>query len=134
MPTYWQTSTDVKFSYDLAPTDGGTLPDSKTHNIIYLPKDMELPAKSANVSIKDGKLGFTIEFRHADVGMPTPSRKLLRSMGRPTFSPASISWDGYGLDVANAEALPDDGLAPDEESIIPGGPDPHANDNRQLPL
>ena len=134
MPTYWQTSTDVKFSYDLAPTDGGTLPDSKTHNIIYLPKDMELPAKSANVSIKDGKLGFTIEFRHADVGMPTPSRKLLRSMGRPTFSPASISWDGYGLDVANAEALPDNGLAPDEESIIPDGPDPHANDNRQLPL
>lgn len=133
-PAPWQVSTDVQFSYDLAPTDGGTLPDSKTHNIIYLPKDMELPAKSANVSIKNGKLGFTIEFRHADVGMPTPSRKLLCSMGRPTFSPASISWDGYGLDVANAEALPDDGLAPDEESIIPDGPDPHANDNRQLPL
>ena len=124
----WQVSTDVQFSYDLAPTDGGTLPDSKTHNIIYLPKDMELPAKSANVSIKNGKLGFTIEFRHADVDMPTPSRKLLRSMGRPTFSPASISWDGYGLDIANAEAWPDDGLVPDD------GTDPLADNDEPLPL
>lgn len=133
-PAPWQVSTDIQFSYDLAPTDGGTLPDSKTHNIIYLPKDMELPAKSANVSIKNGKLGFTVEFRHADVDNPTPSRKLLRSIGTPTFSPASISWDGYNLEISDYEAeqpanlFPDDGLVPDD------GTDPLADNDEPLPL
>ncbi len=132
--TPWQVSTDIRFSYELAPTDGGKLPDSKTHNIIYLPKDTKIPVKSANVSIKNGKLGFTVEFRHADVDKPTPSRKLLRSMGMPTFSPASISWDGYNLEVSDYEAeypaslFPDDGLVPDD------GTDPLADNDEPLPL
>lgn len=133
-PTPWQVSTDIQFSYELAPTDGGTLPDSKTSNIIYLPKGVELPAKSANVATKNGKLGFTVEFRHADVDKPTPSRKLLRSMGMPTFSPASISWDGYNLEISDYEAeypaslFPDDGLVPDD------GTDPLADNDEPLPL
>lgn len=146
-PQVWQTSTNVQFRYDLAPVNT-SLPDSKTHNIIYLPKDVDIPAESANVAIKKGSLGFTIEFRHADVKKPTPSRKLLRSMGIPTFSPASISWDGYGLEVSDYEAedtsehsyeyatpvsdtadiFPDDGLAHD------GGTDPVADNNEPLPV
>ena len=128
-PTPWQVSTDIQFSYELAPTDGGTLPDSKTHNIIYLPKNTKLPAKSANVAIRNRKLGFTVEFRHADVDKPTPSRKLLRSMGMPTFSPASISWDGYGLEVSDWEAEYPPSLFPDDGLVPYDGSDPTADPN-----
>lgn len=116
----WEVSSDVRFNYNLAPVDL-SLPDSKTKNIIYLPKGMELPIEektdsrykfpfrkkqlsktsTANVSIKQGSLGFTVEFRHADVAKPTPSLKLLRTLNRPTSSPASISWNGYDLEVSN---------------------------------
>jgi hypothetical protein len=116
----WEVSSGVRFNYNLAPVDI-SLPDSKTKNIIYLPKGMELPIEekvdsrykfpfrkktlsktsTANVSIKQGTLGFSVEFRHADVNEPTPSLKLLRTLNRPTSSPASISWNGYELVVSD---------------------------------
>lgn len=116
MPKPWQISTDLSFAYQISSTDSGSLPDSKTTNIIYLPKDAKLPAKSANVAIKNGTRGFTVEFRNADVNAPTLSRKLLRSLGTPTRIPASISWDGVNLSYSDALSWLDEGLASPEEA------------------
>jgi hypothetical protein len=118
-PKRWKVSSGTSFNYELAPVDP-SLPDSTTSNIIYLPKDMELPAKSLNVAIENGELGFNIEFRKADVKKPTPSARLLCSMKTPTFSPDAISWNGRNLVFSNTEAeypaslFPDDGLVPEE--------------------
>lgn len=97
-------STNLQFNYELAAPDS-KLPDSKTHNIIYLPKDSPIPNKKAHVYKRKGSLACTIEFRHSDkVQQPTPSRRLLASLGRATTPPTYIKWDGVDLDIG--ENLP----------------------------
>lgn len=114
----WKVSSDINFAYDLAYVNN-SLPESKKKNIIYLPKNSPLPAKSANVTTKNGTLGLTIEFRNADVEKPTPSVKLICSLRRPVSSPASIAWDGRKLIVSEEIAerpntlIADNGLAND---------------------
>lgn len=96
------TSTDLQFDYQLAAPDS-KLPDSKTHNIIYLPKDSPIPDKKAHVYKRKGSLACTIEFRHSDkVQQPTPSRRLLASLGRATTPPTYIKWDGVDLDFGES--------------------------------
>lgn len=134
------TSFNLQFDYQLAAPDS-KLPDSKTHNIIYLPKDSPIPDKKAHVYKRKGSLACTIEFRHSEkVQQPTPSRRLLASLGRATTPPTYIKWDGVDLDLgepvnnlidewggqewnAPAGELPIDGLAPEqytEEEIYTG--------------
>lgn len=138
------TSFNLQFNYELAAPDSN-LPDSKTHNIIYLPKDSPIPPdKKAHVYKRKGSLACTIEFRHSDkVQQPTPSRRLLASLGRATTPPTYIKWDGVDLDIGEPAPmsnnlieewggqewnalkgeLPIDGLAPEqytEEEINTG--------------
>ena len=92
------TSFNLQFDYQLAAPDS-KLPDSKTHNIIYLPQGTPLPDKKAHVYKRKGSLACAIEFRHSDkVQQPTPSRRLLASLGRATTPPTYIKWDGVNLD------------------------------------
>lgn len=96
------TSFNLQFNYKLAAPDS-KLPDSKTHNIIYLPESTLLPNKKAHVYKRKGSLACTIEFRHSDkVQQPTPSRRLLASLGRATTPPTYIKWDGVDLDLGDA--------------------------------
>ena len=103
------TSTDLQFDYQLAAPDS-KLPDSKTHNIIYLPKNSPIPPdKKAHVYKRKGSLACTIEFRHSDkVQQPTPSRRLLASLGRATTPPTYIKWDGVDLDLGEPAPMSND--------------------------
>lgn len=102
------TSFNLQFNYELAAPDS-KLPDSKTHNIIYLPKNSPIPNKKAHVYKRKGSLACTIEFRHSDkVQQPTPSRRLLASLGRATTPPTYIKWDGVDLDLGEAVPMSND--------------------------
>lgn len=101
-PAIPATSFNLQFDYQLAAPDS-KLPDSKTHNIIYLPKSTPMPDKKAHVYKRKGSLACTIEFRHSDkVQQPTPSRRLLASLGRATTPPTYIKWDGVDLDFGES--------------------------------
>lgn len=127
-------STDISFNYELGQSRNATkLPDSKTRDIIYLPKGMKPPAKKVNVLMNNGKHGLQIEFRNANVSKPTMSVSLRQSTNMLLRTPASIRWDGANLTFSNAdaeeeayeEAMPvsTTGLFPEDDGLVPTNDD-----------